>query len=220
MMTFNPKIAAGVAGLLGAIYLVAGLASGHSARSEPPPDLTANAAEAGLDVWKTAAALLDDSSKAQVVDVRAAEEFARYHVPGAVNEPGASASKLVEFARLHSPIIVVASKDDAAQKLVGEARAAAKEARIHYLVDGPRSWYLAFDLPVPLFAEAGAPSGYEEALGTLKGFLSKPEPAAKPRAFEALQALAKMNFQPTLLKQTGKAKAAGGAKKKISGGCG
>jgi rhodanese-related sulfurtransferase len=220
MTRFNTKIAAGVAGLLGASYLVAGLASGHSARSEPPPDLTANAAEAGLDAWKAAAALLDGSGKAMVIDLRSPEEYARYHVPGSISEPGATAARLVELARDHAPIVVVAAKDDAAQKLVGEARASAKDAKIHYLVDGPRAWYLAFELPVPLFAEASVPRDYEQALGALRGFLARPDPAAKSAALEALQTLAKINFQPTLLKQSGKPKAAGGAKKKISGGCG
>jgi hypothetical protein len=220
MKRFNSKIAAGVAVLLGAVYLVAGLASGHSARSEPPPDLTAGAAEAGLEVWKASAALLETAGKPLVVDVRSAEDFARWHVPGSTNEPGADAAKLLSLAKEHAPVIVVASKDDAAQKLVGEAKATAKDARIHYLVDGPRSWYLAFDLPVPMFAESSAPSGYEESLATLRGFLLKPDPAAKGRALEALQTLARLNFQPSLLKQAGKAKAAGGAKKKISGGCG
>jgi hypothetical protein len=154
------------------------------------------------------------------VDVRSAPEFARYHVPGATNEPGAGAARLGELARDHAKVIVVAAKDEAAQKLVAEAKAANKVARIHYLVDGPRAWYLAFDLPVPLFADAGAPSGYDEALAALKGFLARPELAGKPRAVEALQSLAKMNYQPSLLRQAGKAKAAGGAKKKISGGCG
>ena len=220
MKAFNTKISAGVAAFLAAVYLVAGLATGHSAHAEPPPDLSVTAAEAGLDVWKVAAALLDDTGEAQVVDVRSPGDFARYHVPGAVSEPAAGASRLVELARGHAAVIVVAAKDDAAQKLVGEARALAKETRFHYLVDGPRAWYLTFDLPVPLFADATAPSGYGEALGTLKGFLAKPEPVSKPRALEALTSLAKMNFQPSLLKQAGKAKASGGAKKKISGGCG
>jgi len=220
MKSFNSKIGAGVAGLLGAVYLVAGLATGHSARSEPPPDLSATAAETGLDVWKASAALLETAGKPLVVDVRGAEDYARWHVPGSVNEPGADGAKLVALAKEHAPVIVVAAKDDAAQKLVGEAKATAKDARIHYLVDGPRSWYLAFDLPVPMFAEGAAPSGYEQSLATLRGFLLRPDPAAKDRALEALQTLAKLNFQPSLLKQAGKAKAAGGAKKKISGGCG
>ncbi|HEY3447548.1 MAG TPA: rhodanese-like domain-containing protein [Myxococcales bacterium] len=220
MKPFNPKIAAGAAVLLGAVYLVAGLASGHSARSEPPADLSASAAESGLDVWKVSAALLETAGKPLVVDVRSAGEFARWHVSGSTNEPGADAARLLALAKEHVPVIVVAAKDDVAQKLVGEAKANAKDARIHYLVDGPRSWYLAFDLPVPMFAEGSAPSGYEEALGTLRGFLQKPDPAARGQALEALQTLAKLNFQPSLLKQAGKAKAAGGAKKKISGGCG
>ncbi|MBI5549335.1 MAG: rhodanese-like domain-containing protein [Deltaproteobacteria bacterium] len=217
-MNFNSKIAAAGAVGLGAIYLVLGLATGHSARSEVPPDLSASATEAGLDVWKTAAALLSDKERAQVVDVRSPEEYARYHLPRAVNEP--DAARLHELAVRGGPLIVVAAKDDVAQKLVAEIRARSKHASIHYLIDGPRAWYLAFELPVSMFAEASSPNGYEEALATLKDFWMKPEQGAKGQALEALQSLARMNFQPTLLKQSGKPKAAGGAKKKISGGCG
>lgn len=217
MRSFDAK--RGAAFLLGvsALYLVLSLALGRSARSEPPPDLSAGT-EAGLDVWKAAAALLDPE-QALAVDVRPAEEYARYHLPGAVSSPGAEAARIRALARGRRQVIVVASKDEVARKLVGEASAADPETHYQYLQDGPRSWYLAFDLPVPIFSEAAAPRGYDEAVARVRAFFQAPTPEARPRALESIQALVKAGYGPTLLKQSGKPKAVA-AKKKIAGGCG
>jgi hypothetical protein len=221
MSRFNPKIAAGVAALLATAYLVASLVTGRSARSEPPADLSLGAAEAELDVWKTAAALVTASGKTLIVDRRPVEDFARYHLPGSVSEPGAGSARLLELARGDARVIVVAAKDDVARRVASEARATRKGASVYYLKDGARAWYLTFELPVPLFAESSPPSGYEQALGTVRAFFVRPQAGASTTSVvEALQRLAKLGYQPTLLKQTGKPKAAGGAKKKISGGCG
>jgi rhodanese-related sulfurtransferase len=219
MMRFDARRAAGALVGVAAVYLVLSLVLGRSARSEPPPDLSANAADAGLDVWKAAAALLDPQQTV-AVDVRPAEEFARYRLPGSINAPGADAARLQALAKQHPMVVVVAAKDEVAQKLVGEARARDRTGRYHYLQEGVRSWYLTFDLPVSMFSEAAAPRGYDEALGTLKWFLQSPSPQGRGRALESAQALAKMSYSPTLLKQSGKPKVAAGAKKKITGGCG
>ena len=205
--------------VLAGVYLVLSLAFDRSARSEPPPDFAASAAESGVDVWKAAALVLGDSDAARIVDVRRPEEFELYHPIGATNEPGLDAEGLVRLAREH-PQIVVAATDEDVRKLVGEARAVDPGVRVHYLIDGPRSWYLAFELPVPLFADAPAPSGYAEALRTVRRSLQKPGAAENDGAIEAVRWLAKLDYQPTRLKQSGKPKAAAGARKKISGGCG
>lgn len=218
MSRFNAKVGAGVLVGLAGLYLVASLALGRSARAEPPLDLTAQAGDAGLDVWKAAAFVVAADDPA-VLDVRPAEAFARYHLPFAVNVPGATAEQVRDVAAAHPSVLLYAGKDDVALKLVAEARPLAPGARIHYLADGARAWYLAFELPVPLFAEAGPPSGYPEALEAVNGWFAAPSGGLRETVGEALQVLARVNYQPTLLK-SGKKAAPAGAKKKIGGGCG
>jgi rhodanese-related sulfurtransferase len=221
MIRFDSRIAAGVGVALGAGYMIISLATQRSARSEPPPDLTVAASEAAVDVWKTAALLLEGTPSTIVVDVRDADEFALYHLPGAVSEPGAGGSRLAELGRGQTQVIVVAAKDETAQKLAAEARAAGSgQARIHYLAGGARAWYVAFDLPVSLFSEAAAPSGYADALALVRQLLAKPGRERSQAGVEAIQTLVKLNYQPSLLNNSAKPKAAGAPKKKISGGCG
>jgi rhodanese-related sulfurtransferase len=215
---FNPKIAGGALLALAAVYMVVSLATGRSARAEVPPDLSAALSDAGLDVWKGAAFLVQNDG-AVAVDVRPTDAFARYHLPGAVSRPGASVAQLETIAAQHPALLVYAGKDEVAQKLVAEARPALPAARVHYLVDGARAWYLAFQLPVPLFAEASPPDGYPEALAAVKSWFETPVPRTRAVAMEALQTLARQNYQPGLLK-SGKKPVASGAKKKIGGGCG
>ena len=216
MIRFDAKL--GAATLVGtaALYAVLSIATGRSARAEVPPDLSAGAKDAALDVWKGAALLVEKD--ALVVDLRPADAYARYHLPGARSMPGGGAAEVRALASAR-PVLVYAGKDEVAQKLVTELRAAGT-AGAWYLADGARAWYLAFQLPVSLFAESGPPDGYAEALRTAGGWLEKPEPATRGHAALALQALAKANYQPTLLKAGKKAAAASGGKKKISGGCG
>jgi rhodanese-related sulfurtransferase len=217
MTRFNAKVGAAVAALLGLGYMIGSLVTHRSARAEPPPDLTVAAADLGVDVWKGTALLLD---QALLVDVRGADEFARWHAPGAVSLPGASAADIRAQLRSRPAVVLMAAKDEAAQKLAAAVRREQPDARVHYLVDGPRAWYLAFELPVTLFAETAAPRGYEQSLGALRAWLARPDAAGRAAARAALQTLAKVNYQPGLLKSGGKAKAAAGGRKKISGGCG
>jgi rhodanese-related sulfurtransferase len=216
---FGPR--AGAALLLGVagLYMVLQLATGRSAHAEVPPDLSARPADLALDVWK-AAALLVDEPKAAVVDVRPADAYARYHLPRAASLPGASAEQVVKLLAVAPAALIYAGKDEVAQKLVADVRSAAPQARVHYLPDGARAWYLAFTLPVALFAESGPPDGYPEALAAVNGWFGGAADASRSRATEALQTLAKANYQPTLLKAGKKAAGAGGGKKKIGGGCG
>ncbi|ABC82398.1 rhodanese-like domain-containing protein [Anaeromyxobacter dehalogenans] len=211
----------GAAALVGAAaaYLVLALATGHSARAELPPDLTPPPADAALDVWKAAAGVVQAAGRAAVLDVRPADAYARYHLPGAESLPGASAEDVLARARGRPFTLVYAGKDEVALRLVQEARRADPGARVHYLVDGARAWYLALALPVPLFAEAAPPAGYAEALAAAQAALASPSSDRVAPGLEALQTLARLDFRPDLLKAGGKPKA-GGAKKKISGGCG
>jgi rhodanese-related sulfurtransferase len=202
------------------VYMVASLLTGRSARAELPPDLSASAADAALDVWKAAYALAEAGDSGAVVDLRPPEAFASYHLPRARSLPGATAADLAGLARTKDLVLLYAGKDDVAAKLAADARALAPRGRIHYLPDGARAWYLALTLPVPLFAEGAAPDGYADALATTQGFLERPDGAARSKAVEAIQTLARLNYQPSLLQAGKKAPAAGGARKKIAGGCG
>ena len=218
MTRFNSKVAAAVLLVLAGLYATASLALGRSAHSDIPPDLSLKAADAGVTVPKTVAALLATPA-AVLADVRPDEEFAAYRIPGSIHVPGASASDLVHLAKGH-PVIVIASKDGEAQKLVGAARQLDPSGAYHFLQNGVRDFYLAFELPVELFNDAKPPGGYAAAVGTVKSFLATRDPRTSQQTRMALLDLAKYNYEPTLLKQAGKAQAAGGPRKKISGGCG
>jgi rhodanese-related sulfurtransferase len=217
MERFNAKLGAGIlVGLAGA-YLVAVAVTGRSARADVPPDLSAKPADLALDVWKAAALVVDQG--AAVVDLRPADAFARYHLPGARSMPGADPAAIAAAAK-QGPVLLYAGKDEVARKAAADARALAPAHPVHLLADGARAWYLALTLPVPLFAESAPPDGYAEALAAVNGYLERPDPAARARTSQALQVLARANFQPTLLGSGKKAAAGGGAKKKIAGGCG
>jgi rhodanese-related sulfurtransferase len=216
MKRFDPRLGAGVLVAGAALVAAVSLATGHSARAEIPPDLSARPAEAALDVWKAAAMMVMED--AFVADLRPADAYARYHLPGARSLPGASAAE-VRAAAGARPALVYAGKDEVAQKLIAALRKQGT-ARAWYLADGARAWYLALELPVPLFSEASPPDTYPEALRSVTAWFAKPDPSARPRVEGALQELARVNYQPTLLRSGRKAAAAPGGKKKISGGCG
>lgn len=214
------SIAAAALVSVASLYAVAALATGRSARSELPPDLSAPAKELSLDVWKTAAALVDVGGAGAVVDLRPADAFARYHVPGARSLPGASGAEVAKATAGAPVVIVYAGKDEVAREVAREARTAAPGSRVHVLTEGARAWYLAFDLPVPLFSDQAPPDAWTEAVARANAFFAQPTAAVRDDAFAAIQTLAKLQYQPNLLGATRKAAPAGGTKKKISGGCG
>jgi len=218
MKGLDARVGAVVLSLLGASYFAAAAATGHSARSEAPLDLRAQAHEAGLDAMKAAALLVEDKATL-VMDTRSPRDFALYHVPGAQNEPDASPSRIAQLAKSGAPVIVVASRDDLALALVEGARQAAPGQRIHFLKDGVRAFYLTFELPVPLFSDTAAPYGYDEAVATVRLYLTERSTGDAKAAADALDRLARTAYRPTLLKG-GPGPKAGGAQKKISGGCG
>jgi rhodanese-related sulfurtransferase len=218
-VTMTPTKAAAALAATAVLYLVGVAATGRSARADVPPDLAAKPSEPALDVWKGAAALVEADGRGLVVDVRPADAYARYHLPGAESMPGASADEVVARAKGRPVTLVYAGKDEVAQKLVADVRRAAGDVRIHVLAGGARAWYLAFALPVPLFSEQPPPDGYVEALAKARAALERPGATPRGEAVEALQTLARVSYQPELLR-AGKAKPAGGAKKKIAGGCG
>lgn len=219
-MTMTTRKAAlaliGAAGL----YMVAALATGRSARAEVPVDLSPPPADLGLDVWRAVAALVEADGQALVLDVRPVDAYWRYHLPGAESAPGASAADIAERAGGRPLVLVYAGKDEVARELVQAARKAAPRARIHYLVDGARGFYLALALPVPLFAEAEPPAGYATAAERVQAWLARPDAARRASTQEAVQTLARLAYQPTLLQTRAKPAAGAGGKKKISGGCG
>ena len=218
-MTITPRVGAVALLSAAAVYAVAAVATGRSARSEIPPEVSPRAADAAVDVWRAAAGLIEAEGRAAVLDVRPGEAFARYHLPGAESLPGASGEDVAARAQGRAFVLVYAAKDEVAQRLVAEARRLVPGARVHYLADGARAWYLSLALPVPLFSEAPPPDGYGDALTTLDGYLTRPVPGAKAAALEAVRTLARLGYGPSLLK-AGPRPAAAGGKKKLSGGCG
>jgi rhodanese-related sulfurtransferase len=218
-VTVTPRRAAAALVATAALYMIASLVTGRSARAEAPLDLAPPPADLGLDVWKAASALVEADGLAVVVDVRPADDFTAFHLPRAENVPGASAADVAARAEGRPFVLVYARTDDVARKLVEDARRAAPGARIHFLVEGARAWYLALALPVTLFSEQSPPDGYTEAIRRVQRFLARAEPAAKPAVVESLQLLARTNHQPSLLKAGGPPKATR-TRKKIAGGCG
>jgi rhodanese-related sulfurtransferase len=198
-----------------ALHAAVALATGHSARAEALPDLAPAAADLAIDPLKAAALVLRDG--ALVVDVGPADAFARWHVPGALSLPDASPGELA--ARVAGrPLVVYAPKDDLARAKVAAIRAAAPQARAWALAEGARGWYVAFELPTPLFADAPPPEGWAAAREAVRAALDAPR-APADGAVAALGTLARLGYRPALLEARRKP-AAGGAKKKLAGGCG
>jgi rhodanese-related sulfurtransferase len=215
MTRFNAKIGAGV--LVGVAALYAGIAgfSHHSARAEPPPDLSAS--EAGLDLWRSLTWLLDHQGRAVVVDVRPAQDFGRYHLPGSRHLAGASAREIGASALGKGGVLLVAKSDAAAAQLAGEL--AADGVKAHYLKGGVAEWYLGLELPAPLFSTKPPPRGYDAALEVVRTWLAAPAKVPEKRVREAVAKLAALGYAPDQL--GGRKKAApSGSRKKIKGGCG
>jgi len=212
------RLAGAVALACGLGVLVGGLTTGHSARSEAPPDLSAGTTGAAVGPWKAAALLVTAGPAVAVLDVRAADAFSAAHVPGARSLPGADADAVVRAGR-GGAVLLVADEDAAAQRLVAEVRTRAPAAPVHYLAEGVRGWYLAFDLPVPLFAVEPVPPGYREALATARSALADPVAADGEAALEAIRTLARLDYRPSRL-GTKRAAGAKRKRKKIAGGCG
>lgn len=202
----NSRIGAAVLIGLAAIYLVASLALGRPASADVPPDLSLQAADAGIDVLRAAGATLEGAT---IVDVRSPRERAAYAIPGSVTRASSR------------NVIFIAANDAAAQKITGQARAADPKGAYFYLRSGVRDWYLTFELPVPLFNDQPPPHGYDDAVNAVKQYVATRDPALRDDARMALFRLVRMNYQPSALgASAAKTKSAGGARKKISGGCG
>jgi rhodanese-related sulfurtransferase len=214
---FDSRIGAAVLIGLAALYAAGSTAMGKSARSEVPPDWSSAAGDSGIEVWQTVATLAD-ARGALLLDVRGAEDAARFAIPGAFPMPHASA-KDVAAKSGYGTIIVIAPSDEAAQKLVGEAKSLRPGADLRFLRGGARSWYLAFEMPVAMFSTKPEPHGYRAAHETAKRFVNG-SADLRADAREAAITLAKLNYTPDLLGQGAKPKSAAGGRKKISGGCG
>jgi rhodanese-related sulfurtransferase len=215
LVRHRTAIGAAVLFALGLLYMVIALATGHSARAELPPNLAPT--EAGLDVWRALALLVDHPSQVSVVDVRPEASFALYHVPGARNLPGASPEAVRAGAQGQAYLLVVGESDAKTAELVGALGAGAPEA--HFLKGGAADWYLSLELPTPLFSSKPPPFGYEDAMRTVRSWLVKPAEVPAESVRKAIATLATLAFVPDQL--AGKKKApAGSARKKISGGCG
>jgi rhodanese-related sulfurtransferase len=216
MNRFNNKYGAIALVGLAALYMIISLATGRSAASEPPPNLAP--AEAAVDVWQGTALLAQRGDAAVVVDVRPREQFELYHVARSVSKPGASAGAVLDAVRGKAAVLIVADTDANASKLAGEIAAQDKAVAVHFLKEGVRAWYLTYVVPVPLFNEKPPPYGWTEAMAAARAFVN--DGAGSPEdVVKAVGKLSTSGYAPTQLE--GKKKpAAGGAKKKIAGGCG
>ncbi len=217
-MNFTTKTGAAILVGLSLLYGALALGTRHSAASEPPADLSAK--DRGVDVLQAIQLLVSTGGKAQIIDVRGKEAFDLYHVAGSTSLPEGSASAVLEKTKGQDTILLVAPGDAHAAKLAGEILAKEPSRKVHFVKDGARAFYLALDLPVPLFTDKPVPSGYEEAVESLRSWLRKPGAQAAANVNEALQFLAKNKVEPTALVAAKKAAPGGGGKKKITGGCG
>lgn len=210
MMRFNTKVGAGALLGAGLVYLVAALASGHSAASQAPPEIPAR--EAGLDVWQ--GLRLVSQERAPIVDVRPAGQYRIYHLPGSASQPGAGAGRLAPLAR-EGRLLVVAATDEEGARLAGELRKRGVK-RAHFLTGGARAWYLALELPVPLFNSQPPPHGYHRALQRARDWM-RTRRGALPLA--DIATLSAAGYAPTMLESKARPASSPG-KKKIAGGCG
>jgi rhodanese-related sulfurtransferase len=213
MKTNKTVVAAAVLVVVSIVYGIVAGVRGHSARAEPPPDLSANAE--GLDVWRALAWMAGGA--VDIVDVRSSEQYAFYHLPRARSLPDADAAALRATATAPRLLVVAASDADAAKR-VSELVAGGATPEARYLKGGAPAWYLALELPVPLFNDKPPPFGWVAAHGEVRRWLESRSPAGA-ELLRAVELLATAGYEPTGVGQ-GKKPAAGKAKKKISGGCG
>ncbi|MCP4605232.1 MAG: rhodanese-like domain-containing protein [Proteobacteria bacterium] len=223
MTGFNTKIGAGLLAGLGLIYMISSLATGRSARAEAPPDLDGYEFFTEMKIWQAAYYLVQGQGRTKVIDLRSEKEFARYHIPGSYNKPGADTDSIAELAK-KGRIFLVAAKDEQATKMAAILRSSSGLKNIHYIKGGVRTWYLTFELPVPLFSDKEAPFEYEKALAIVRAHFSDNGASNKggdmKQVSEAIRTLAGLGYEPTLLKKTGKSKSSNKKRKKIAGGCG
>lgn len=213
---FDARIGAGLLIGLGALYLVLGVSSGHSATSHMPPDLTAK--NAGVDVYAALALMAKEGDKLAVVDVRPAARRSLYAVPRSVEAEASPAS--VRSKTIGKPVaLLIGGKDALTAKLVGKLQQGKPKTRFHFLRGGARAWYLTLELPVPLFSTQKPPFGYAQAMSKVKAFLAGKAGADRAGVVAAIGKLKSLGFAPDLLAGKTKPKA-GGKKKKITGGCG
>jgi len=217
MTRFNGRIGVGVLVGLGMLYLVLSLVSGHSARAEVPPTLTAT--EAGISLWQTLNLMAEGGDRAILVDVRPTEEQEIYRIAGSVSLPSVSASAVREAAAGKQSVVLISSNDEQAAKLASAVAGDGGGGSIHYLQGGVRSYYLNLELPVPLFSSQPPPHGYPSAIATVKQWLTHPGEADQDTVKAAIAKLAQLDFQPDQLAGKRHPKASG-KQKKISGGCG
>jgi len=214
---FNAKLGAALLVALGLLYMVLALVTGHSAVAEFPPDLSAYTA--GLDVWHTLALMVRQGNQLVIVDVRKTESYDQYHLSGSIHIPDASVAQLADISGSKPHVLLVAEDDQTASSLVGEVTQLDASSSYHFLNGGVQSWYLALELPVPLFNEQPPPYGYTAAMAIVTRWLAEPESAESDNVLSAIEKLVTLGYQPTQLAADKKPLSSGG-RKKIAGGCG
>ena len=219
MMNFNTKTGALVLAVLGALYMILSLSFNHTAVGEIQIDLTPQKTTPGLTVWEAAALIVKNRDSTVVVDIRDNQAFDTFNIPGSRNIPRVEKSVMGDVVKAGDTVILVTDENQAAEELIASMKAWSEDTTAYYLKDGIRSWYLTFELPVPLFNDQKSPYGYDSALETVKDYFDTPQPGEEDNVTAALATLARLNYQPNLLGAPKKTARANKKVKKISGGC-
>ena len=222
---FPHRLAAGALAAAGVFYLAAGAFSGHLATARPLPEVRLAASDGGLDVWQALTLRAEYGAALAVLDVRPAERFAAYAIPDSRNVPGLKDAGAVaaEAGPGVRAVLLVGDDESLLASLVAGSRGG---SRLHFLKGGPRAYYVAVELPAPLFSDRPVPLEYPESIRLVRDWL-KQAPGAMSESSAAsvklaLRRLAAAGLVPTALASSsaGAPPAAGVSKKRLSGGCG
>jgi hypothetical protein len=215
---FNSKWGAAVLIGLAALYLLLSLVTRRSAASDRPTDLSAS--DAGLDVWKAAALLVREGGKVAVVDLRPMDRFDLYHVPRSRNVARGDAADVAKLGFSGDYVLIIAEQDKDAEEVAAGLAKVDRSKHVHFLKDGVRAWYLAFELPVALFSDKPSPHGWDDAMATVRAWQAAGESRNAAEVLAALGTLSKAGYEPSMLQGRKPAAPSGASRKKITGGCG
>lgn len=212
MKRFNTKLGATFIVGAAAFCMVLSPAVGCLAVPEQSAELAAS--ETSLGVWKACALLVRERGNVLVVDIRPKQHFDAYHLPGAINLGASEAKTAAAVADSKDHILLVADQEKDALLLATELVRSGKR-QVHVLKDGAQSWYLAFELPVPLFSDKPPPDCSCEAMAVVQAWLRNQDSQAPGEVLTALAQLSKTGYHSTLLGLRKPAAPPSSAQKKI-----
>jgi rhodanese-related sulfurtransferase len=92
---------------------------------------------------ETLAGKLEAGEAVQVIDIRSPGEFARGHVPGAINVPFATLVQEIESVEWDDEIVVacpIGQSSQQAAKLIESYEGVSDDSRVYNLTGGYRAW--------------------------------------------------------------------------------